>query len=419
LSARNVFGMQSLFAFQNIAAYGWTTQFLVSRSRRTSSMFHNPRDFGPKGTYGAYPVTEAFNPLGSFGTFLLATTLLLLGSIFESRAEATSARQASTRQERFAAGFFFTASPRQAGFPVPVGDGRIDVIIVDLKSGDRKRLSSADSSLLTPFLSEDGERLLLVRFKRTGIYELLSCTTTILVCRVETSGESSINSPVEVGVDKILYVGSPIRTIPGVRSRYPQHDLWILERGGLPRQLTQLQFFEMNWLSVAGANVYFSAMGSSSGRDVIPKFEPVAMNYSDIFRLPFDAVHGTAQAPDRQLIPLFVSGGRSTAASVAPDESIAAFLETRNQIGGYRYDVTVVDSKSGGSKSIESTGRGFSRPAVVNGAVLVREIFDDRYVVGRVTPGNSKMEPLVEITDASIAATEITEIKVEEVGQRP
>jgi hypothetical protein len=405
--------MQSLFAFQNIAAYGWAIQLLLSRSRRTSSMFHNPRDFGPKGTYGAYPVIKAFNPLSSVGTFLLATALLLLGLISESHADATSTRQASTRQERFAAGFFFTASSRQAAFPVPVGGGRIDVMIVDLKSGDRKRLSSADSSLLTPLLSADGERLLLVRFNRTGIYDLLSCTTTTFVCKVETSGEGSINSPVEVGANRILYVGSPIRIIPGVRSRYPQHDLWILERGGLPRQLTQLQFFEMNWLSVAGTNVYFSAMGSGSGKEIIPKFGPVAMNYSDIFRLSFDAVHGSVQPPDRQLAPIFISGGRSTAANVAPDESIAAFLSTRNQVGGYRYDLVVTDLRSGGSRTVESTGRGFSRPAVVDGAVLVREIFDDRYVIGRLASSDSKIVPLVEVNDSSISTTETTEIKIE------
>jgi len=160
---------------------------------------------------------------------LLLAVSLLFGWISDGRAETSSSRYA-----RFSTGFFFTASARQVAFPVPVGNGRVDVIIVDLKSGDRRRISSADASLLTPFLSEDGERLLLVRFSHTGIYELLSCTTTTFVCRVETSGDSSINSPVEVGANKILYISSPIRTVPGVRSRYPLHDLWILDRGGLP-----------------------------------------------------------------------------------------------------------------------------------------------------------------------------------------
>lgn len=169
---------------------------------------------------------------------LLLAVALLFGWISDGMAETNSSRYA-----RFSTGFFFTASVRQAAFPVPVGNGRVDVMIVDLKSGDRRRVSSADASLLTPFLSEDGERLLLVRFSRTGIYELLSCTTTTFVCSVETSGDSSINSPVEVGANNILYIASPIRTVPGVRSRYPLHDIWLLDRGGSPRQITQLQFF--------------------------------------------------------------------------------------------------------------------------------------------------------------------------------
>jgi hypothetical protein len=339
--------------------------------------------------------------------------LLTAFALLFVRISGATAETSGSRYERFATGFFFTASARQAAFPVPAEKGRVDVVIVDLRSGDRKRLSSADSNLLTPFLSEDGERLLLVRLNRTGTYELLSCTTTTFVCRVETSGDSSINSPIVVGTNNILYISSPIRTVPGARSRYPLHDMWILDGGGPPRQVTQLQFFEMNWLSVAGGSVYFSAMGPRPDKQVIPKFEPVAMNTSDIFKLSFDALHGTVQVPDRQLAPLFNWGGRSTAASVAQNESIAAFLSTRNQVGGYRYDLVVADLRNGGIRTIESTGRGFSRPVLIDGVVLVKEIFDDRYVIGRLAWNDFKIVPLVEVNDSAISATEITEIKIE------
>jgi hypothetical protein len=73
----------------------------------------------------------------------------------------------------------------------------------------------------------------------------------------------------------------------------------------------------------------------------------------------------------------------------------------------------VADLRNGGIRTIESTGRGFSRPALIDGVLLVKEIFDDRYVIGRLAWNDFKIVPLVEVNDSAISATEITEIKIE------
>lgn len=53
---------------------------------------------------------------------------------------------------------------------------------------------------------------------------------------------------------------------------------------------------------------------------------------------------------------------------------------------------------------------------MVDGGVLVKEIFDDRYVIGRLAWSDFKIVPVVEVTDNSISMTEITEIKIESGG---
>ena len=159
--------------------------------------------------------------------------------------------------------------------------------------------------------------------------------------------------------------------------------------------------------------IYFSAIGGQRNAQIIPKFEPTGSTVSDIFKLSFDSTRGTIESPRSVLTPLFLARGISTSASVSFDESLAAFLRTQNQRGGYRYDLVVADLKNQVGKTIESTGLGFSRPIVVGEDVLVREIFEDRYVIKRLNKFGAMLEPLFDISDASIEALEPFNLKVD------
>ena len=354
---------------------------------------------------------------------LWSTTKLMLGLIavlLLSMPAASPEVPASnySRRDRLTIGFFFTASTRQVAFPVRSVGGSVDVMVIDLQSKAYTKLTSKGAQLLSPSLSTDGDRILLVRLdNETEEYELLSCTTSDFVCRSLIATKNSINSPKEVSPNKVIYVASPVRHVAGVQSHYLQHDLWIVESGKPPRQLTDFQFYQMNWLSVTSSSIYFSAMGPLRDKKIIPKFAPLAAADSDIFKLPFDVSGGAVELPQSPLTPLFLSAGRSVAASVAPDESMAALLRTKNNVGGYRYDLVVMDLKTGGTKLIESTGLGFSRPEVLDRTVTTREIFNDRYVVGRLLWNDESIKPLVEVTDALIASTQPTEIRRETEGK--
>jgi hypothetical protein len=361
-------------------------------------------------------IRKATLAIRSLGKLLLFLCALFLADAAAAKAEVTSS--STSRRDRLTLGFYFTATLHRAAFPINASESGVDLIVVDLDSGARKRVSSKGAKLVSPFLTLDDRRLLVVRFRNdTGEYELLSCDVKNFACRRLLVSKDSIGSPTEIGDNKIVYVSSPYRSGgSNVRSRHVRNDFWILEPGKQPRQLTDLQFFELNSLSLTRSSIYFSAMGPRRDKPIIPKFAPLASNDSDIFKLPFDAVRGAIEVPAGTLAPLFLSGGRSTWASVAHDESMAAFLRTQNRVGGYRYDLVVTDLNTQASKLLESTGLGFSRPIVIDRTVIVREIFDDRYVIERLSPHESSTKALAEIPDASISSFESIEIKVETEG---
>lgn len=345
------------------------------------------------------------------GIKVLLSVLVL---VITSTAKGETASTTSSIRDRLTVGFYFTASSHQAAFPVSAPGGDVDLLVIDFASNGVRKLHSQGARLLSPFLSEDGARLLVVRLRNDAAeYELLSCRTVDFVCRRLIASKDSITSPTEISADKIVYVASPLRTIPGVRSRYIDHDFWLFETDKQPRQLTTFRLYELNSLSITSTDIYFSAMGGQRNEKIIPKFEPLGSTASDIFKLPLDATSGTIEAPQSVLAPLFLSLGRSTWASVAPDGSMAAFLRTQNNLGGYRYDLVAMNLGSQVSQTIESTGLGFSRPIVVGKAVLVKEIFEDRYTIKRLLGFGTALELLLDISDASIEALEPFNLKVD------
>jgi hypothetical protein len=326
---------------------------------------------------------------------------------------------AASHIDRRNAGFYFAASVKSAAFPVRTREGNVALLFVDFETGKQKKLNSAGSRLLSPYLSPDGTRLLFVRqpYDRQG-HEVISCETGEFVCRRVVKSAGSIESPIEISDRRILYASSAYHVGPDGKGRYARNDFWVSDGVNEARQLTDMQFYELTSISVTNDEVYFSAEGPRFDKPVIPKTIPLAPERSDIFKLPFDPTRAEIKAPVSILRPLFVSGGIATWSSVAPDGSLIAFLRTRTDIGAYRYDVVIVDQKSQTSRLLESSGLGFSRPVVAGGNVFVRDILDDRYVIKMIAP-NEPAKTLVEIPDASIDRSESQELKITQDWVKP
>jgi len=115
-------------------------------------------------------------------------------------------------------------------------------------------------------LSPDGTRLLLARqrFKERW-QQLLSCDLHSFVCKSIVKSEGSIGSPVEITGGRVLYVSSPYDVGYDGRGRYALNDFWIVGQSGMPRQLTHMILYQLNSVSVANGEVYFST-GTSSAK---------------------------------------------------------------------------------------------------------------------------------------------------------
>jgi len=318
------------------------------------------------------------------------------------------------------------ASSRQVAFSVQE-EHSIDLVVADVRSGSIAELRSSGTRLLFPSFSPDGDRLLVVRqHPENGENDLLSCSIDTFHCRRLHTSMDAISSPIEIDEHRILFVSSQLPTDgPNLRSkylgfpvnRYINHDIWRLHVGQSPSRVTDFGLYELGDLCVTANNVYFRGLGPRSDKAVIPKFEALQRPASDIYRLAVNKASGSISLPEVQLKPLFLQEGYTFAASVSADESLAALIRTTTNWsgGGYRYDLVIQDLRTGTNRTIEPTDRlGFSRPVFVGNALFVSEIFDDKYIIKKMLPGDASLRPALEISDGSIIHAPVIEVTVDD-----
>ena len=315
--------------------------------------------------------------------------------------------------ERSNRGAAFAASNKSALVLIRVAKDDWQPLLLDLQTGKQRRLTSTGAQLRSPSLSTDGERLLLVRHpKNNSGSELLSCDTDRLSCKLLVKKvDTAIHSPIELSNGRVLYIASPLHTGGDGRKRYSRHDVWLLEPQSGPRQLTDLQLYQMSTISVTRNEIYFSAFGSPPQRPFIPRGDPSAPEASSIFRLPFDPAEGEVTAPTRLLEPLFVAPGIARALVASPDGSQMAFLRTTS-LGNYRFDLVIADMRSGKEHTITSVGMGYSTPVIVGNDVLAVDIIEGRSVIRMVTGGERDSKIVADIVDKAAANAEVVELAI-------
>lgn len=196
------------------------------------------------------------------------------------------------------------------------------------------------------------------------------------------------------------------------RGRYAKNDIWLIDTQGKQRQLTNMELYQLDSLSVGKNEIYFNGYGSPPNKPVIPRAEPLAKDRSEMFKLPFDESTGDIAAPQQVLKPLFPNGGIAIRPSVGPDGFPFAFLQTRTDIGNYKYNVVVLDPDRWTTRVFESFGTGFSRPVVIGDKVIANDIGYSSRVVKIFTPGKIESQVLATISDASIGTLEAKELLV-------
>jgi hypothetical protein len=318
------------------------------------------------------------------------------------------------------------ASLRQIAFSVQE-EHSVNLVLADLNSGSVQELGSTGNRLIFPYLSADGSRLLVVRqHPDNGTSDLLSCTTDTFRCKLLHSSKYSITSPVEIDERRILFVsGQPRTDGSNLRSkylgfsanRYVKHDIWRLDVGQSPSRITDFELYELSDLCVTEKNLYFHGLGPRNDKPVIPHYIPDQRPASDIFRLSLDRASGSLVSPEVQLTPLFQDEGYTSSGKVAADETLAALIRTTTNWPslGYRYDLVIQDLHKGTSLTIPPTDRlGFSRPVFVGNTLFVNEIFDNKYIIKRMLPGDTSPQLALEITDGSINHAPVIQIRVDD-----
>jgi hypothetical protein len=345
--------------------------------------------------------------------FVIGFGVLGLGSFNYA---APTASGAGSWLDRWNRSFTFAASSRNAVILTRSNATEpVKLLLVDFETGKRVRLKSDHSHLSSPYLSPDGTRLLFSRVplgQQQG-YELVSCDTTAFACRTILRSSGSIHSAIEISGNRILYVSSPYYKGYNDQLRLNRNDIWMFDPATGPRQLTDFKLYDLHSLSVANGEIYFSAEGPARDRPIIPKYEPMGNRQSSIFRLPFDSAKGTIDIPSGTIAPLFVEPGIATSPSVSVDGALIAFLRTRTGINPYRYDLVIADQALHSERTVLATGLGFSRPVVIGRDVYASVTRDDRVSILVDRPGEPSTKLLADIEDASIAATETIELKIE------
>jgi hypothetical protein len=345
--------------------------------------------------------------------FVIGFGVLGLGSFNYA---APTASGAGSWLDRWNRSFTFAASSRNAVILTRSNATEpVKLLLVDFETGKRVRLKSDHSHLSSPYLSPDGTRLLFSRVPlgQQQVYELVSCDTTAFACRTILRSSGSIHSAIEISGNRILYVSSPYYKGYNDQLRLNRNDIWMFDPATGPRQLTDFKLYDLHSLSVADGEIYFSAEGPARDRPIIPKYEPMGNRQSSIFRLPFDSAKGTIDIPSGTIAPLFVEPGIATSPSVSVDGALIAFLRTRTGINPYRYDLVIADQALHSERTVLATGLGFSRPVVIGRDVYASVTRDDRVSILVDRPGEPSTKLLADIEDASIAATETIELKIE------
>lgn len=100
------------------------------------------------------------------------------------------------------------ASAKNAAVVIRPNDRETQILLIDFATGIQTRLGSRQYDLSTPYLSPDGQRILLVRRPVGTIEEseLLSCDTAGLTSKNVLKNKGSIHSQVELPGGRILYV---------------------------------------------------------------------------------------------------------------------------------------------------------------------------------------------------------------------
>jgi hypothetical protein len=170
----------------------------------------------------------------------------------------------SMKRERLGALTQFTASATAIAFPVVLDNEEAGLLFIDRKTSQSKLIYERDKFFLSPHLSADGERLVLIqRHDDFARKEIISCSTATWQCAVLLRTEDNLRSPVEINASTIVYASSPLFVGSDGRHRYMHWDFYLLKKGSAQVRLSDFRLYAVDAINAVNDELIFTGLGSN------------------------------------------------------------------------------------------------------------------------------------------------------------
>jgi len=267
--------------------------------------------------------------------------------------------------------FQFAASPKFIVFPVALTRHSTGLAWIDRSAKTKKIIRENNVNLSSPFISEDGERLLFVKHnKYSNFREVVRCTVVGWTCKSLFTINAPVHSPIEMGAGDVLFSATELRKRFNGERRYHSFDMFYFSSAtGSVTKLNEFSFHDLDAIQYVKPKVFFSAPTGSE---------------SEILAFDFDEKQKKLIVPAGPFRPLVFPKFRPTLSSCSEQCSVMAFLS----LGAAGYDLVI--SKSGAvAEVIKKKGREISRPSIVGQDIVVNELFEKEYVISAYRLGKS------------------------------
>jgi hypothetical protein len=249
----------------------------------------------------------------------------------------------------------------------------IGLVWIDRSTHSRKLIRIDGTDLKSPYISDDGQRLLFVKNSDLNSREVVRCAISTWQCRVLFTLEEDIQSPIEVEAGNILFAASELTERSNGQKRY-EHFYFVYydSATGTVEKLSDLILPSVTALLYVQPKVYFDA------------YVPADSDFGIYSRQFDESIKRFNGAPFREGMNASERFRRSSRLACSERCRLMAFL---NLSSGWHL---VISASEGVPQTVTTDALGISRPSIVGDDVIVNELFDSEYKITAYRLGGEK-----------------------------
>jgi hypothetical protein len=266
----------------------------------------------------------------------------------------------------------FAAKKSFVAFPVPLRN-EVGLVWIDRSTHSRKLIHIDGASLRSPYISDDGQRLLFVKIDSSHSSEVVRCQISDWQCASLFTLDEDIQSPIEIGEGNLLLAASKLTVRADGRKRYYTYYFYYFHSStGTLEKLSDLSLLSVTALMYVKPKVYFDAY--------VP-----ADSHFGIYSRQFDESGKRFNgAPFREGMNASEPIGLSSRLACSERCRLMAYLSLSS---GWHL---MISGSEGVAQTVTTDALGVSRPSIVGDEVIVNELFDSEYRITAYRLGGGK-----------------------------